>query len=166
MWTRRIKDRAAASSRTIDPAPTVRGAVDLLITAAQTQLLAQTLDSDNVDGRSMGVLGLNGALVAGDLATKAVFGVAWWIPLPGLAISALILLGVRRGIQLELGPSPRDFHDTYGSLPGDRAKLQLIADFDDALRRNAGMLVRKERRLGIAVVVLLLTLVYSTAVLA
>ncbi len=125
------------------------------------------LDSDNVDGRSMGLLGLDGALTAADLAAKDVLGGGWWLPLPGLALSAAILLGLRRGLRLEYGPSPRSLYDASLGQPTLRfAVHQLLSDLDDALRRNDRTLIRKERRLAFAVMAIVMTIAYTVAALA
>lgn len=137
----------------------------MLVGLAQTQLLAQMLDSDNADGRSVGLLGLNGALVAADLAARGLFGADWWLPLPGLGLSIAILLSLRRGTRLELGPAPRAFYSTYGGNLR-RARLVLLSDLDAALRRNDQLIVRKERRMAVAVAILGATAAYSTALLA
>ncbi len=143
-----------------------RGGITALIALAQTQLLAQMLDSDGVDGRSMGVLGINGALAGADLAARSLFGGEWWIPLPGLAISAAILLGVRRGLRVEIGPSPHGFYAAYGGGPEAAVNVQLLSDLDDVLKTNDRTLLRKERRLAAAIAALLATIVYSTSAFA
>jgi hypothetical protein len=153
-------------ARTADGASSALAGAEALIGLAQTQLLVQMLDSDNADGRSMGLLGLDGALTAADLAAKDILGGRWWLPLPGLALSAAILLGLRRGLHLELGPSPRGFFSLYGGQPGDGSRVLLLSDLDDALRKNVRMLARKERRLAVAIWVLVLTIAYSTAAFA
>lgn len=124
------------------------------------------LDSDGVDGRSMGILGVNGALIGADLAARGAFGGGWWIPLPGLAISAAILLGLRRGLRVEIGPSPRWFYARYGGEPDAAVSVQLLSDLDDVLKMNDRTLLRKERRLAAAIVALLATVAYSIGAFA
>jgi hypothetical protein len=149
-------------ARTLDRAEETHAGIHALIDLAQTQLIAQILDSGNADGRSMGVLGLTGALVAADLAARSVFGAIWWLPLPGLALSAAVLLGLRRGLRLELGPAPRAFYSAYGDQRV-RGRLTLLSDLDATLQRNDQTLAQKERRLALAVTVVAITIAYSTA---
>lgn len=152
--------------RTAGDASGALARVEALIGLAQLQLLVQTLDSDNADGRSTGLLGFVGALAAADLAARGVFGGSWWIPLPGLAFSAVVLLGLRRGLRLEFGPSPRSLYDAYPGQPTARLGVQLLSDLDDARIRNDQALARKERRLALAVVSVVITIAYSAAAFA
>lgn len=142
------------------------GAIGALIALAQTQLLAQMLDCGNADGRSMGLLGLDGALAGADFAARSVFGESWWIPLPGLALSAALLLGLRRGLRIQVGPSPREFYAAHGGQSDASAEIQLLSDLDEVLQANDLTLLRKERRLVAGVIVLLATIACSIGAFA
>jgi hypothetical protein len=48
---------------------------------AQTQLLAQLAGETSLDGRTMGVLAFNGALLAADVAARGSLSTWWWTQL-------------------------------------------------------------------------------------
>ena len=66
------------------------GAQDLLsdsLALARTQLASQIADENSLDGRTMGTLGFNGALLAADLVARGLLGPYWWTPLIAIGLA-------------------------------------------------------------------------------
>lgn len=140
----------------------------LLINLAQTQVLAQTIHSDNYDLRLVGLLGFNGALIVVDFAVKdSLLGGRWWVPLIFLAASSFLCLwspdskeagGSRPaasassgedpvGDVSDLGPSPRAFFMENRTKSPPRFQAQLLADLSQTLGDNEWSIDRKKQHL-------------------
>jgi hypothetical protein len=114
---------------------------DAVLTAAlahsETQLLAQISDEAGLDGRSMGVLGFNGALIVADIAAKALLHFWWWSPLPFVGVSIFLVAKPILGEETYLGPEALTFYATYGGQTARAAREQLLADLDRSFQANS-----------------------------
>lgn len=136
--------------------------LDATLDVAGTQLLGQIADETSLDGRTMGILGFNGALLAADIAAKDILGTLWWAPIPVVVVSAFFCLLSTFSPDTDLGPQALRFYETYGGSAAPVAQLQLLADLDTAFRHNADRVKTKRNRLRRA----LGTLVVGLAVAA
>jgi hypothetical protein len=139
-----------------------RATLDLV----RTQLLMQGRTFDNIDLKILGVLALNGAVAALDVALKDQIGDGWWIPLLGLLLSALICLTSITGGK-ELGVGPKEM----GAYYHERAEGDARQAFDDLLRdaidevgNNRTILDDKDGLLTGANAIVVVTIVLSLAV--
>jgi hypothetical protein len=136
---------------------------DLLIDLARTQVLAQTIHSDNYDLRLVGLLGFNGALIVVDFAIKdSLLGGRWWVPLVFLAISSFFCLwspdftdtastaassGDPEGGVSDLGPSPSAFFVGNREKSAPEFQAQLLADLGQTIGGNEWLIDRKKQHL-------------------
>jgi len=115
---------------------------------AYRQLDAQLQSSDNFDAKAMGVLGFDGAAVAGIVAARDVFGGAWVVPGLLVLISSVLAILAMQRFAWDVGPDPRQFYEDSvadGVKPGAaaRANVQLISELGGQLgsiARNEGVL--------------------------
>jgi hypothetical protein len=125
---------------------------------AETQISAQVADDASLDGRTTGLVGLNGALLAADLAAKELLGVLWWTPLLVLAFSTALLLVTlfgadRKGYDLSVRAAV--FYESEATKNAIPARELLLAELDNAFGFNVERLTRKRRRLQGALAALL-----------
>jgi len=150
--------------------------VEAALFAAQTQLLAQVADDASLDGRSTGLVGFNAATVAATIAAKDLLGRYWWVPLPSLGLSTLILvvslfgrlesLLTKNEGALDLGKAAAAFFEDYGDRPRLRALEQLLADLGAAFSANARQISAKRRRLQASIAILLAGLTVAAVLIA
>jgi hypothetical protein len=140
--------------------------LDATLRLSETQLLAQISDETSLDGRIMGLLAFNGALLAADVAAKDVLGRLWWTVLPFLALSALFCLRSAFAKSTDLGPSARDFYASYGGIPAVAARKQLLADLDESFATNATRVAEKAADLRRALGILTLGLIIATLLIS
>jgi hypothetical protein len=145
---------------------------------AQTQLLAQVADDASLDGRTTGLVGFNAALVAATIAAKELLGKYWWVPLPALGLSTLILVRSLFGRlerlltkkyrpgALDLGKAAARFYEKYGERPRLKALKQLLSDLGAAFDDNAKQIAAKRRRLQGSIAVLLAGLTIAAVLIA
>jgi hypothetical protein len=127
---RRSHDEAQPEPRDGD----LSAILDATLSLAQTQLLAQIADETSLDGRMMGLLGFNGALLAADVAAKGVLGTWWWAPLPFVAITTALCSRSIFGKDTYLGPEALTFYTSYGGQSSGLARKTLLADLDVAYK--------------------------------
>lgn len=152
------------------------GVLGAAIFVAQTQLLAQVADDASLDGRSTGLVGFNAALVAATIASKELLGDYWWVPLPALGVSTVVLVVTLFGRleslltknegALDLGKTAVAFFEQFGGRPRVRALEQLLADLGAAFDANAKQISAKRRRLQAAIAVLLAGLTVAAVLIA
>jgi len=136
---------------------------------AQTQLSAQVADDASLDGRTTGLVGLNGALLAADLAAKDLLGSFWWSPLPAVVASTALLLRTLFGVDrkgLDLSVRAAVFYVSEGTGRAMPARELLLAELDQAFDFNVARLDRKRSRLQVALVALLLGLAAAGLLIA
>ncbi len=138
------------------------------IALAETQLLAQIAEDANLDGRTTGLIGLNGALLVADFAIKGELGTLWFLPLIVVAASTMLLLPTLFGPDrksLDIATPAALFYETKATaevIPGFEL---LLAELNKAFGVNKALLERKRKRLQYALVVLLGGLVIAGALI-
>jgi hypothetical protein len=135
--------------------------LDATLALSQTQLLAQIADETSLDGRTMGILGFNGALVAADIAAKGLLGSWWWMPLPFVLIATLLCARSVFAKDTFLGPEALTFFANYGGQSSKLARETLLADLDVAYQSNSDRAREKTASLRGALTVLALGLAVS-----
>ncbi len=140
--------------------------LDATLALSETQLLAQIADETSSDGRTMGLLAFNGALLAADIAARGLLGGWWWAPLPFLAIATALCLWSTFARNTDLGPRALSFYAAYSGLPAAAVRLQLLADLDSAFAENAARVRRKGTLLRWALGILTLGLVLAALLIA
>ena len=140
--------------------------LDATLRLSETQLLAQISDETSLDGRTVGLLAFNGALLAADVAAKDVLGPSWWAVLPFLAGSAALCLRSAFAKNTDLGPSALRFYASYGGNPATEARKQLLADLDESFGKNATRVAAKSRDLRYALGILTAGIVIAAPLIA
>jgi hypothetical protein len=121
---------------------------------SQTQILAQVTDEASLDGRNMGLLAFNGALLGGTLAAKDLLGHYWWTPLLAVGLSSVPCLWSAFKKTSAYGPRALKFFEEFGGQHSHAARSQLLADLGDAFEFNAARIRLKELRLQAALAIL------------
>lgn len=140
--------------------------LESLIAVAQSQMAAILARGANLDAQALGLIGFDAVLVAANLAAQQPLGHLWWAPVPGLALSIAVGASVMAVTRFDLGPSPRDFYARNAHNQPNVALRALLADLLASQERNAALLRLKTGRLIAALVVLLVTIMYSAFALS
>jgi hypothetical protein len=135
--------------------------LDATLRLSETQLLAQIADETSLDGRTMGLLAFNGALLAADIAAKEVLGRWWWSVLPFLVFSTALCLRSAFAKNTDLGPPALKFYEIYGGNTAIMARKQLLADLDESFGENAARVAAKIADLRHALGILICGLVVA-----
>jgi hypothetical protein len=167
-WWKEHEDPIAASRE-----GTTTAVLDATLALSQTQILAQVTDEASLDGRTMGLLAFNAALLGGDIAAKSLLGYYWWTPLVAVGVATVPCLWSVFKKTSAFGPPAREFYERFGGQDPSRGKTQLLADLDDAFTFNAERVRWKMVRLqialgslvaGLIVAALLITVVRPTTI--
>jgi hypothetical protein len=132
--------------------------LDAALGLAQTQLSAQVADDASLDGRTTGLIGLNGALLAADFAIKGVLGTLWYAPLFAVVVSTAFLVPTLFGVDrkgLDFAARAAVFYTSQGTRRAIAARELLLAELDNAFGFNVDRLTRKRTRLQLSLVALL-----------
>lgn len=140
--------------------------LDAGLSLSQMQLLAQIADETSLDGRAMGVLGFNGALVAADVAAKGVLDSWWWTPLPFVLIAAVLCARSVFAKDTYLGPGALTFFASYGAQSSKLARETLLVDLDVAYKKNAECAREKTKNLRGSVLALSAGLIVAGSLIA
>lgn len=140
--------------------------LEALIDLTTAQIEAVHARAANLDAQALGLVGFDAALVTVDLAAQQLLGHWWWIPIPGLAISIVLGTSVMVVTRFDLGPSPSDFYARHAASPRDDALEHLLSDLIASQQDNAQPVHVKTERLVLSLVILLLTIVCSSVVIA
>jgi hypothetical protein len=135
--------------------------LDATLALSEAQMLAQIADETSLDGRTMGLLAFNGALLAADIGAKELLRSWWWTPIPFVAIATALCLVSTFAKDTDLGPSAFKFYSTYGGLPSTEAREQLLSDLHAASDENGRRAHQKSTLLRGALSVLLVGLVVA-----
>jgi hypothetical protein len=125
---------------------------------AETQLTIQFSRASSFDGQSLGILGLDAALVAAAIAGDQMLGRLWWLALIGLLLSAVSCAAVLFTRVDQVGPRVHDLIDNDESLTEGQMERLLVESLDDSIRRNARALDEKSTMLLVAILVLSATI--------
>jgi hypothetical protein len=128
----------------------LRATLDL----AQTQLLGQTADETSLDGRMMGILAFNAALLAADVAAKGLLGPAWWTPLVPVGIATVIGAVSVASKEPDFGPLSLTYYTNYRTYSSSDARETLLSTLAKAFEDNAQRIKGKKSRLKWALGVL------------
>lgn len=140
--------------------------LDATLALSQTQILAQVTDEASLDGRNMGLLAFNGALLGGTLAAKDLLGHYWWTPLIAVGLSSAPCLWSAFKKTSAYGPRALKFFEEFGGQRSRAARLQLLADLGDAFEFNAARIRLKEVRLQAALAILAVGLMVAALLIA
>ncbi len=124
-------------------------------------MLAQVTDEASLDGRNMGLLAFNGALLGGTLAAKGLLGHYWWTPLIAVGLSSVPCLWSAFKKTSAYGPRALKFFEEFGGQRSHAARSQLLADLGDAFEFNAARIRLKELRLQAALAILVAGLIFA-----
>jgi hypothetical protein len=111
--------------------------LDAALHLSQAQLQLQIADEASLDGRTMGLLAFNGALVAADIAAKSLLHDDWWTILPAVAVSALLCLRSALARTSDVGIEAYEFFTQFGAGPSLDTREALLADLNIAFKANA-----------------------------
>lgn len=153
----------AGSEDASEPAgDTDKGALlDAALRLAETQLQLQIADEASVDGRTMGLLAFNGALVAADIAAKGLLDGDWWTILPAVGVSTVLCLRSSLAKTSDVGVEAYQFFTRFGAGPSLDTREALLADLNIAFHNNARRVRVKTWSLRIALVSLTIGLVVA-----
>jgi hypothetical protein len=139
------------------------GAQDLLsdsLALARTQLASQIADENSLDGRTMGTLGFNGALLAASLVARGLLGAYWWTPLIAIGLATLCCLrpalafGLNFARVTDFGPRADRFYRTFAGEPSRVGREQMLEDLSRAVVHNGRRFTAKRRALQAALLIL------------
>jgi hypothetical protein len=145
------------------PRPPDENAQDLLsdsLALARTQLASQITDEASLDGRTMGTLGFNGALLAADLVARDLLGAYWWTPLIAIALATLcclrpaLAIGLNFARPTDIGPPADEFYSAFVDGPSTVGREQMLDDLSKAVANNARRFAAKRRALQAALIIL------------
>jgi hypothetical protein len=131
---------------------------------ARTQLASQIADENSLDGRTMGTLGFNGALLAADVAARGLLGAYWWTPLIAIGLATLCCLrpalafGLNFAHPTDFGPLANRFYRTFADGPSQVGREQMLDDLSKAVANNGRRFTAKRRALQAALIILALGL--------
>ncbi len=137
MWPKKLKHQGGARD---SPAPTdsdQSALLDSALALSRTQLQLQLADEASLDGRSMGLLAFNGALVAADIGAKSFLHQDWWTILPAVGFSASLCLRSALAKTTDVGIEAYEFFTQFGGGPSLDTREALLADLHIAFETNA-----------------------------
>jgi len=138
-------------------------AQDLLgesLALARTQLASQIADEASLDGRTVGTLGFNGALLAADLVARGLLGAYWWTPLIAVFLATLcclrpaLAIGLNFARPTDIGPPANRFYRAFARGPSRVGREQMLDDVSKAVANNARRFTAKRRALQTALIIL------------
>jgi hypothetical protein len=129
--------------------------VDMLIPRAQSHIDAQLRDSDALDSKALGVLGVTAATIALMVAVRGDVHRTWWIPTAALGLAGLFLLAAVWPRTFDVGPDPRQFYEAMAARTRLDASRQMLAELLAAIDRNNRRVPDKNRlfKAGFALVI-------------
>jgi hypothetical protein len=110
--------------------------LDMLVPRAQARIDGQLLDSDALDTKALGVLGVDAAAIALMVAVRSDLARLWWIPVVALGLAGVLLLAAVWPRTFDLGPDTRRFYETMGASTRLAASRQMLAELLAAIDAN------------------------------
>jgi hypothetical protein len=137
MWPKKPRGEAEATDSSVATDADKSALLDAALALSQTQLQLQLADEASLDGRSMGLLAFNGALVAADIGAKSLLHENWWTILPAVGFSAALCLRSALAKTTDVGIEAYAFFTQFGGGPSLDTRAALLADLDIAFKTNA-----------------------------
>jgi hypothetical protein len=138
--------------------------LEALLNLTQAQIAAQVDRASNVETQALGLIALDGALLAlAGARASDLGGLFLWVAVGGLVLSIGGAMGVLRVEAFHLGPAPGAFYERYAALSSRDGLEQLLADLIVSFDRNLRPLELKLQRLYWALGILLVTVLVSVA---
>jgi hypothetical protein len=144
----------ASGEQGVYPSADKSALLDAALSLSQTQLQLQVADEASLDGRTMGLLAFDGALVAADVAAKELLRGNWWMILPAVGVSALLCLRSALAKTSDVGVEAYAFFTQFGAGPAVETREALLADLDLAFKNNAKRVRLKTWSLRFALAIL------------
>ncbi len=119
--------------------------LDMLIPRAQSRIDAQLRDSDSLDSKALGVLGVTAAAIALMVAVRTAVHDVWWLPTAGLGVAGVLLLASVWPRTFDLGPDPRRFYEAMATSTRLVASRQMLSELLAAVEANDRHLPGKNR---------------------
>jgi hypothetical protein len=113
-----------------------QGVLDMLNPRAQARIEGQLRDSDALDAKSLGILGVTGAAIALMVVVRDAVNQWWWIPTAALGIAAVLLLAAIWPRTFDLGPDIRRFYEVMGGTTRIAASRQMLSELLAAIDQN------------------------------
>lgn len=140
--------------------------LELVIGLAQAEIAAQVATAVGIDGRAVGILAFDGALIGALIAAAsarlALLDDSWGYPLAGLVLSTVIAFAATLG-GVKAGSELSAFYERVRTFEGDGAAVEAqeiaVKDLVTTIHQNRAAVRRKEVLVGVAVVLLVLTFV-------
>jgi hypothetical protein len=119
--------------------------VDMLIPRAQSRIDAQLRDSDALDSKALGVLGVTAATIALMVAVRHDVHRTWWIPTAALGLAGILFLAAVWPRRFDVGPDPQQFYEAMAARSRLDASRQMLAELLAAIDRNNRHVPNKSR---------------------
>jgi hypothetical protein len=132
-----------------------------IVTLGETQLQIEMAASTTFDTIAVGVLSVDAALAAVVIAAKELFGHLYWQPLIALGCGAVLALVALVGGG-SLGWTPQKVYNKCKGMSEEEVDREVIAILDAAVKSLHSQLVRKRITVGLAILVLVSTVVVTT----
>ncbi len=110
--------------------------LDMLIPRAQSRIDAQLRDSDSLDSKALGVLGVTAAAIALMVAVRAAVNELWWLPTGAVGGAGVLLLASIWPRRFDLGPDPRRFYEAMATSTRLAASRQMLSELLAAVDAN------------------------------
>jgi hypothetical protein len=132
--------------------------LDMLIPRAQGRIDTQLRDSDALDSKALGMLGVTAAAVALMVAVRNDVHPSWWVPSAVLGVAGLSLLAAIWPRRFDVGPDPRKFYEAMATSTRLDASRQMLSELLATIEENDRHQPGKNRlfKAGFAVLVVAL----------
>src|SRR5258708_3812214 len=115
----------------------------LLINAAQAEIGLVYQNGDSHDVKALGLLGLDGAIIAALTAARAGLPTLWWVAVVALSACVPFFLFTIANQRFYFGPDLGSFYTANIERPALEAGVQLLADLHRHFHRNPKCLLPK-----------------------
>jgi hypothetical protein len=141
-----------------------QGILDMLIPRAQARIDGQLHDSDALDAKALGILGVTAAAIGLMVAVRHDLNRVWWIPTAALGIAAVLLLAAVWPRTFDVGPDTRRFYEVMGGSTRLAASRQMLSELLAAIDQNDKELPGKRRLFKVGFALLVVALLGSLTV--